>query len=130
MLNRFILALTTIILFSPALVQSQIAAGICSGPNRSICKWYGHAWFCGDTEHNLGDVVKPADDYARYKLVAWTKDESIRQIRESINPPNWPGFCAGEYGKGCWTGYKRLWCRETPRNENPPGDMISKGYDF
>jgi hypothetical protein len=74
-----------------------------------MCEWYGSWPNCGDTSANIGDVDEPTGT----KLVTWTKDEDRNPLCRlaSEDPLNPGSFCCSDYGAGCITGYKRLWCK-------------------
>lgn len=69
------------------------------------CEWFGTALSCDSTDAQLGDTKDG------WTLEDWTKELSIAKICD-------PGYgtlygdCCDDYGAGCWTGYKRLWCKE------------------
>ncbi|KAI8596251.1 hypothetical protein EDD21DRAFT_388832 [Dissophora ornata] len=65
-----------------------------------ICEWVGNSPGCGTTPSQLGatEVV----DGETWMLVDWTKGKDAYHFS---------GDCRSEYGEGCWSGYKRLWCR-------------------
>lgn len=66
------------------------------------CEWFGSATDCGKTSRELGDF-----DDDGLELVEWTKEQSASDLR-FLNRIS--TSCYNDYGNGCWSGYKRLWC--------------------
>ncbi|KAJ5984251.1 hypothetical protein N7481_006350 [Penicillium waksmanii] len=68
------------------------------------CKWEGSAPSCGSVDHDIGYL-----DPAGRTLVDWTHESSLEAFcaAEKRNGGN----CCAAYGKGCVSGYKRLWCK-------------------
>ncbi|POR36399.1 Uncharacterized protein TPAR_03405 [Tolypocladium paradoxum] len=89
-------------------IVASMASGVLSTCERhgQKCDWEGTSPICGSTTHLIGDK-----DASGRTLVTWTKYENIGSLcggGENVNPgPN----CCREYGAGCVTGYKRLWCK-------------------
>ncbi|RAH42549.1 uncharacterized protein BO95DRAFT_445948 [Aspergillus brunneoviolaceus CBS 621.78] len=67
------------------------------------CKWWGSSPFCGSSRSAPGDT-----DSDGWLFVASTRtknwDVLCREISES---------CCRDYGDGCLSGYKRLWCHDS-----------------
>lgn len=71
-----------------------------------ICHWEGRSPSCGSTDKQLGFEEKRSD--GTYKLQEWTRDFSKKTLwyRNLIDYD-----CQARYGEGCYSGYKRLWCK-------------------
>ena len=78
------------------------ALSICNYDGRS-CFWDGSAPSCGSTSYKLRQTGEKGDE-----LVATTEFESAGAMCERIKGHS--TSCCEEYGGGCWSGYKRLWC--------------------
>jgi hypothetical protein len=82
----------------------------CSTHGKRNCEWFGDAPFCGSTNANLGDKV------GGWTLIDWTKDKSSGTFctGEEKEGPIRRGdqHCCETYGEVCWSGYKRLWCKD------------------
>ncbi|KAH7111918.1 hypothetical protein B0J13DRAFT_569807 [Dactylonectria estremocensis] len=91
--------LINIVAFAVAFSPGALAK--CKGPWGQVCEWHGSAPFCGSSSASFGDV-----DSDGLTLVASSeKDDLLNDLG---------GYdCTRDYGYGCWTGYKRLWCEET-----------------
>ncbi|OQE15727.1 hypothetical protein PENSTE_c027G02706 [Penicillium steckii] len=89
-----------ILAISFAALFSGVSAGCAYNQYHWDCEWRGDSPSCGTTYHELGTT-----DEDGWELVDWTKDASLNQIRSRL------GYCKDSYGNGCWSGYKRLWCK-------------------
>ncbi|KAE8154877.1 hypothetical protein BDV25DRAFT_135519 [Aspergillus avenaceus] len=69
------------------------------------CEWFGTAPSCGWTNNEIGDTVDG------WTLADWTKDKSSTAFCYKEQNQGSYGNCCGEYGSGCLSGYKRLWCK-------------------
>lgn len=69
------------------------------------CTWEGTAPNCGTIDHDIGYL-----DPSGRTLVDWTRGSSLEAFcaAEKRNGGN----CCGDYGHGCVSGYKRLWCKK------------------
>lgn len=89
-------------------LASGVVSYSCNDANWFDCDWYGSSPFCGSTDAKIGDT-----DSDGLTLVNWTKDTNLSGYcysqgpREMIPEDN----CCLHYGAGCWSGYKRLWCK-------------------
>lgn len=95
--------LSKLLIFTAAFTSGALSKCTYEG---SECEWFGSAPFCGSTDANIGDK----DNEGR-TLEDWTKEVNIHNLCD----PGWGtlyGNCCDDYGSGCWSGYKRLWCRE------------------
>lgn len=71
------------------------------------CTWFGTSPLCGETEHAIDDVVDGwllLDTTENYSRAAACYSQGYPSERE-------PNPCLDDYGEGCVTGYKRLWCQ-------------------
>lgn len=113
---------TAVLVLSSTLLSSVLAS--CKIADRH-CKWYGESPICGETEYGLTDwdgdeqcMLDPLqkDSFVLVKIssnhtivVEWTRYEDARELQGK----NWISMsCLEDYGLGCATGYKRLWCSE------------------
>ncbi|KAH9212798.1 hypothetical protein DL95DRAFT_463628 [Leptodontidium sp. 2 PMI_412] len=78
-----------------------------NGKTGRHCEWYGEPWDCGSTSKSIGDW----DDEGQ-QLVAWTKYVARSRLWGTISDD-----CYYDYGEGCPTGYKRLWCKGESSDE-------------
>lgn len=100
-----------------------IAAAIVPGAvadcrrNGKHCQWFGSSPACGSSSSKFGDI-----DREGRKYIASTKEFNYGQIcNESPDQRpdgefdgEYPGqACCDDYGAGCVSGYKRLWCYES-----------------
>lgn len=71
------------------------------------CAWFGTAPICGSTSHSVGDVDE------EWKLIDTTEEKTRAAACYKMGFPSEiePNPCLDDYGEGCITGYKRLWCR-------------------
>ena len=86
-----------------ALSMSGALAG-CTYNGRK-CFWDGSSPGCGSTSFKIGEWGHAGDE-----LVATTEFENASEMCLRISP--FSSSCCEEYGNGCWTGYKRLWCKK------------------
>ncbi|KAI9300526.1 hypothetical protein BJ944DRAFT_253035 [Cunninghamella echinulata] len=71
------------------------------------CEWWGTAPSCGTSSSSIGDM-----DSEGRKFVASTKCQSAREVCWKMSHGGSEyGPCMEDYGRGCWSGYKRLWCK-------------------
>lgn len=73
------------------------------------CKWYGTAPFCGESAHSVNDKNQGTGE----QLIVTTEEMNRVQACYKVG---WPSElqdnpCLDDYGSGCITGYKRLWCK-------------------
>ncbi|KAE8154879.1 hypothetical protein BDV25DRAFT_135521 [Aspergillus avenaceus] len=76
-----------------------------AGGTKKNCEWFGTAPACGYTNNEIGDKVDG------WTLVDWTKDKTSNAYCYNEKHVLY-GTCCGEYGSGCLSGYKRLWCKD------------------
>lgn len=74
------------------------------------CEWFGSSPGCGGTGSSIGDF----DDEGR-ELIMTTQHQDAADACERL--VGYYSECREDYGNGCWTGYKRLWCYKF--NPNP-----------
>jgi hypothetical protein len=98
--------LSTVTAFGLCLL-SGLSEASCTFNGRA-CKWYGTPLGCGVTSSQIGNTVDGET------LISWTKELSLNTLCNGTpdrHPTDWPGVdCCSDYGAGCLTGYKRLWC--------------------
>ncbi|KAJ5089725.1 hypothetical protein N7532_008409 [Penicillium argentinense] len=94
---KFYTTATTTLLFTTGLACDFLDIG-------RDCHWEGTAPDCGTINHDIGYV-----DPAGRTLVGWTRGIALESFcdREKAGGGN----CCGDYGHGCQSGYKRLWCK-------------------
>jgi hypothetical protein len=90
-------------------ITAALVSGVASSCDNGTCEWFGSAPFCGSSGANYGDKDSDGRTY-----IASTKDATRSQIRDSGEISS---SCFEDYGGGCITGYKRLWCK---RFVSPP----------
>ncbi|RAK81423.1 uncharacterized protein BO72DRAFT_524376 [Aspergillus fijiensis CBS 313.89] len=90
----------------PTIAVMLLATGAyskCQMAGFNECKWWGSSPFCGSSKSAPGDT-----DSDGWLFVASTRtknwDVLCREISES---------CCRDYGDGCLSGYKRLWCHDS-----------------
>ena len=87
------------------------------GTSFTECYWQGDAPGCGSTDQTPYPYGKVQSDG---KILAIsTKDTTIGSLcNDSPGEVVMSGDCCSNYGAGCWSGYKRLWCRD-PKGRAP-----------
>ncbi|KAI9155700.1 hypothetical protein HJFPF1_08289 [Paramyrothecium foliicola] len=99
---KYTMRFIAVVAVAASLVPEAIAYCVRDGRN---CEWFGSSPFCGSTSSPIGGT-----DSDGRTLVTWTKEKDIGSLCGS-GPSENPGpDCCGDYGKGCLSGYKRLWC--------------------
>ncbi|KAI9240544.1 MAG: hypothetical protein BYD32DRAFT_408101 [Podila humilis] len=75
----------------------------------SDCAWFGSSPFCGSSDKKLSDSDEDG------QLVAWTNGVTIDGLCKTGYgyQPVMSGGCCDNYGLGCGSGYKRLFCKKT-----------------
>ncbi|KAE8162395.1 hypothetical protein BDV40DRAFT_300422 [Aspergillus tamarii] len=71
--------------------------------NGRKCFWDGSSPSCGSTSYKIGQTGEKGD-----QLVATTEFENHSAMCRRME--RYSSSCCEEYGNGCWSGYKRLWC--------------------
>lgn len=69
------------------------------------CFWDGSSPGCGSTSFKIGEWGNNGD-----QLVASTEFQDRGEMCRRIE--RYSSSCCEEYGNGCWSGYKRLWCKK------------------
>ncbi|RMJ17167.1 hypothetical protein BHE90_001913 [Fusarium euwallaceae] len=78
----------------------------CTFHNRK-CEWVGTAPFCGHHADHGGHLgIDPP--HQGWLTATDTEDENIDELYERKGSEF--KECYNDYGKGCWTGYKALYC--------------------
>lgn len=91
-------------------LTSSLVAGACDFLDIGTdCHWEGTAPSCGTVDHAIGYY-----DPAGRTLVDWTRESSLEAF--CAQEKNGKGNCCADYGHGCMSGYKRLWCKNYHMN--------------
>jgi hypothetical protein len=71
------------------------------------CEWFGGSIICGSSGASVGDR-----DAEGRQLVVTTEDQTRLAACYAVGYPSGlrDNPCLDQYGAGCLTGYKRLWC--------------------
>ncbi|CAO3635329.1 unnamed protein product [Cunninghamella echinulata] len=80
----------------------------------SDCEWFGTSPSCGSSGSSLGDI-----DSEDRKYVASTRCQTrLAACYAAAGHSSGRSYddCVNAYGSGCWSGYKRLWCKCDNRN--------------
>lgn len=88
------------------------------------CVWLGESPSCGRIEDDIRNItafnLHDQDPTLGY-LMSWSVGDNlgqqICQLERAVYP--YIGNCCGDFGKGCVTGYKRLWCKTWPGAPRP-----------
>ena len=79
---------------------------------RSKCQWVGTAPFCGHHADHGGHLgIDPP--HQGWLTATDTEDESISELYDRKGSDF--KDCYNDYGKGCFTGYKALYCEPSSK---------------
>ncbi|KAK4226015.1 hypothetical protein QBC38DRAFT_500757 [Podospora fimiseda] len=76
--------------------------------NGRACQWAGTAPFCGQHKDRADSVCIDSPDPS-YICFTGTQDESAKELRQRLGSKF--ENCYQDYGKGCFSGYKELYCK-------------------
>lgn len=116
-LNTFKMLITKLIIATAAILP--VAVADCTYSNRE-CRWFGSSPGCGSSSSNYGEVDSEGRQY-----VLSTRDDNIGHICQDndVERPDDVEYigasCCDDYGVGCFSGYKRLWCFPAKGNGFP-----------